>query len=172
MFVTLNQFYIFLACVTFGAFSGLFFSLFSVLKAFIKSKVFEIIIDIFLMFSLSIAFSIFSYKNHLPNIRIYMLAGVLIGLSMYLKSFHRILANFAKKFYNIITHKLNKGKGKVNDRNKSKKSYSGLNGRSSVATLYSSDNNGLSNDFHRGQKKSHRIFRRSNRKIRNINKAG
>ncbi len=169
MFATLNQFYVFLACVMFGAIGGTIFSFFSTTKMLIKSRVFEVIIDILCMLILSIAFSIFSYKNNFPNLRVYMLLGALIGLFMYLKSFHIILAKFAKKFYNIIVQKFRKGMEKKNDRNKSKKVDSGFNGGGSIATFYSSDNNGLSNDYNSGQEKSHRIFRRTKTKIRKSN---
>ncbi len=169
MFVTLNQFYIFLACVMFGALGGVVFSLFSIIKYFNKIIVVEIVFDIFCMTILGVAFSIFSFKYAFPNLRVYMLFGVLFGLSMYLKSFHRILAKFTKKVYNITIRKFTKGKGKKNDRNKGKKSDSSVNSGGSVATIYSSYNNGLSNDFNRGKKESHRIPRKSNRKVRNVN---
>ena len=169
MFVTLNQFYIFLACVMFGALGGVFFSFFGGIKHFIYNKVLDILFDIFCMAILGVAFSVFSFKYAFPNLRVYMLVGVLLGLSMYLKSFHRILAKFTKKVYNITIRKFTKGKERKNDRNKSKKGNSGVNGGGSIATIYSSDNNGLSNDFNRGKKESHRILRKSNRKVRNVN---
>jgi len=172
MFLSQNQFYVFLACVTFGAFGGILFSLFSIVKTFAKSKIFDAITDVLCMIILSLAFSVFSYKLNFPNLRIYMLVGAMIGLTTYLKSFHRILAKFAKKFYNIIVQKFKINKGKKNDRNKSEKVDSGINGGGSIATLHLGGNNGLSNDFYSGQKKSHRIFRKSNRKIRNVDRAG
>ena len=158
MFVSLNQFYIFLACVMFGALGGIIFSLFSLIKFFIKNKIFHAISDIVCMVILSVVFSDFSYKNNFPNIRVYMLLGVFLGLFMYLKSFHRILAKFIKKLYNITIQKFRKGKGKENDRNKSKKVNSGINSGGSIAIIYPSDNNGLSNDSHSSKRKSHRIL--------------
>ena len=169
MFVTANQFYTFLACVSFGAIGGVLFSMLSLVKAFVKSKIFLAIIDIFCMTILSVGFSIYSYKFNFPNIRVYMILGVLIGLTLYLKSFHRILAKFAKKFYNITIRKLLNSKGKANDRIKSKKANSGINGRGSFITVYSGVDNGLSNDNDKRQGKSHRIFKRPNRKIRESN---
>ena len=171
MFVSLNQFYVFLACVTFGAIGGALFSIFAPIKWFLKSKIFDAILDVFCMIVLSVVFSVFSYKYNFPNLRAYMIFGALIGLTMYLKSFHRILAKFAKKFYNIIVQKFKKGMGKKNDRNKSKKANSSVNSGGSITAIYSSDNNGLSNNINSGQKKSHRIFRKSNSKIRNVNRA-
>ena len=169
MFVTLNQIYVFIACVSFGGIGGLIFSLFCIIKTLVKFKIFEVLCDVFCMALLSVAFSVFSYKFSFPNIRVYMIFGVLLGLTLYLKSFHRILAKFAKKFYNITIQKFTKGKGRKNDRNKGEKVNSGTNGRGSVVTVYSSVNNGLSNDYDKRQKKSYRIFRKSNRKIRDAN---
>ena len=165
MFVTLNQFYVFLACVSFGAIGGIIFSIFAIIKTFVSFKAFEVLCDVFCMIILSLAFSVFSYKFNFPNIRIYMILGVLIGLTMYLKSFHRILANFAKKFYNITIQKFTKGKGRKNDRNKGEKANSGVNRRGSVITVYSGVDNGLSNDYDKRKEKSYRIFRKPNRKI-------
>ncbi len=158
MFITLNQFYVFLACVTFGAFGGVLFSIFAIIKRLIKSKILHVILDVFCMIALSLGFSVFSYKHNFPNLRAYMIFGALLGLTMYLKSFHRILAKIIKKFYNITIQKFKKGKGKTNDRNKSKKSNSGVNGGGSITSIYPSGDNGLSNDFNSGHKKSHRIL--------------
>ncbi len=98
-----------------------------------------------------------------------MIFGVMLGLTMYLKSFHRILAKFTKKVYNITIQNFKKGMEKKNDRNKSKKIDSGVNRGGSVASFFSGVDNGLSNDFNKGQKKSHRIFRKPNSKIRKAN---
>ena len=158
MFVSLNQFYVFMSCVMFGAMGGVVYSVLSILRLIIKNKVFNGAIDAIFMLVLSFIFSVFSYKSNFPNIRFYMMGGVLLGLILYLKSFHIILAKFVKKFYNITIQKFKKGLEKKNDRKKGKKIDSGVNSGGSFASIYSGYDNGLSNDFNSGQRKTHRLL--------------
>ena len=46
MFVTQNQFFVFIACIAFGGAVGIIFSVFSCVKFFIKNKVLSAIPDI------------------------------------------------------------------------------------------------------------------------------
>lgn len=147
MFVTKNQFCIFVACLAFGGASGLLLSFEMGLKNIIKPKIFKILIDVFYFFILSLCFLFYTYKLNFPNLRFYMLIGVFVGNYMYFKSFHIMLAKFTKKFYNIIVQKIKRNKGRNNDRRKSKKSNSSHNGGRNITTFYSNFNNGLSNDF-------------------------
>lgn len=128
MFVSKNQFFIFLACLSFGGFSGMLLSLIYGVKYFIKNKVVKIILDIISCSILGALFVIYSYKIYFPNFRIYMFFGVVVGLYLYLKSFHILLANFCKKIYNIIEQKYRgakeKWKKKTNFQKKRQKSLS------------------------------------------------
>ena len=169
MFVSYGQIFVFLACVTIGCTSGIFLSFSQCLKRLITNRAVGVLLDITAFIAVTITYLFLSFSWGFPSVRAYMIVGVIVGLWGYMKSFHIILAKFTKKFYNIIIKKLTKGKGTKDDRSKSKKVDSGLNGRGSVAFIYSSNDNGLSNDYNSGQKKSYRIFARPNRKIRKIN---
>ncbi|MBE7083594.1 MAG: hypothetical protein E7373_03210 [Clostridiales bacterium] len=138
MFVTANQIYVFIACVAFGSVSGIFYSLSSAFKFFIKNKVIKIVFDIFASIVVSFLYVIFSVLIKFPNVRIYMLVGVFVGLILYFKSFHILLAKCAKKIYNIIYKyykaKISNGKKQKSIiRRKNKKVGRCRNGRGSVA---------------------------------------
>ena len=113
MFVVKNQLYIFLACLSFGAISGLLFSLSALIKCKIKNKIIRIFPDALVFFITTISYIIYSYFMEFPNLRIYMIFAVFLGLYLYMKSFDIILAKVVKKIYNIFTKR--KTKGKVND---------------------------------------------------------
>ena len=147
MFVSKNQFYIFVACFVFGVICAFIFAFLGLFNKVIKNKIFRFIADVILISAFSVLFSIYSYKMSFSNLRAYMLLGVLIGFICYLKSFHIILANLSKKFYNIIKQKIILNKVKKNDRRKSKKSDSGNNGGGSTPSRHLARNNGISNDF-------------------------
>ena len=147
MFVSKNQFYIFVACFVFGAFCGLIFGLTGVFRRIVKKKWFIFLTDLILISIFSVLFSIYSYKMNFSNLRAYMLLGVLAGFIAYLKSFNIILANLIKKFYNIIKPKIKRLKERRYDRRKSKKGDSGNNGRGSSPSSIFARNHGVSNDF-------------------------
>ncbi len=110
MFVTANQIYIFFACVAFGGVSGLFFSTSIALKKIIKNKWLKILPDVVAFFVITPLYVLYSFCMRFSNLRVYMLLGVVIGIILYLKSFHIILAKFIKKVYNIFKYKKQKGK--------------------------------------------------------------
>ncbi len=147
MFVSKNQFYIFIACFVFGAFCGFVFGTTELFRRGIKKKVFHFITDLIFVSGFSVLFSIYSYKMNFSNLRAYMFLGVLLGFIAYLKSFNIILANLLKKFYNIIKPKIKRRKVKRHDRRKSKKGDSGNNGRGSAPSNNFARNHGVSNDF-------------------------
>ena len=147
MFVSKNQFYIFVACFVFGAVCGVVFGLTGIFRRVIKNKIFHFIGDIIFISLFSMLFSIYSYKMEFSNLRAYMLLGVLLGFISYLKSFHIILANLIKKFYNIIKAKIKIQKVKKYDRRKSKKNDSGNNGGGSASARDLARNHGISNNF-------------------------
>ena len=148
MFVTKNQFYIFVACFAFGAFCGVIFSVASIFNKAIKNKIACFFIDIILMCLYSVLFSIYSYKFNFSDLRAYMLFGILIGFIAYLKSFHIILAKLLKKIYNIINLKIKMLRVRRNDRRKSKKSDSGINGGGSPSISNTDFYHGVPNNFH------------------------
>ncbi|MBQ8426642.1 MAG: spore cortex biosynthesis protein YabQ [Clostridia bacterium] len=130
MFVTANQIFIFLACVSFGGVAGVLFSSAIAVKSVIKNKWLKILPDVFAFFITAILYVLYSFNMRFSNLRLYMVVGVLVGISLYLKSFHILLAKFLKKAYNIIKTKRMKAE---DDRRKVKKTYSRDNGRRSIA---------------------------------------
>ena len=147
MFVSKNQFYIFVACFVFGAVCGIIFSLTGIFRRIVKNKFVYFITDLIFVSAFSVLFSIYSYEMNFSNLRAYMLLSVLLGFIAYLKSFNIILANLVKKFYNIIRPKIKRQKGKRYDRRKGKKSYSGNDGRGSAPSSDFARIDVVSNDF-------------------------
>ena len=105
MFVSANQIYVFLACVAFGGVVGVFFSVSSVFKHLIKIKWIKDLVEVIAFMLVAFLYLLYSYNMRFPNLRMYMIVGVLIGITAYLKSFHIMLAKFLKKAYNIIKRK-------------------------------------------------------------------
>ena len=139
MFVSKNQFFVFIACVSFGCVCALLLSFSAALKFFIKNKIIKAIPDVIVFLLISVSFRIYCYKLNFPNVRFYMLLGAIIGMLLYFKSFHILLAKYAKKFYNIINRKIIKNKKAKDERNKIKKVDSRNYGRAVllVVTLVS-----------------------------------
>jgi len=117
MFVTSGQFTSFLFSVSFGIVFGVFWGL---IRLFFRStgKLGKGIGDVIFFIFLSLSFTYFAYLIKFPNIRLYMIAGILLGIFLYMKSFNIILANVLKKVYNLSIKKiLNKRKrGKTLER--------------------------------------------------------
>lgn len=101
MFVTFGQFYIFLGLIAYGAVSGVAYSVFSTVKFMVKNKIFNIISDVLFFILFSIGYVCFSVYYGLPSLRLYMPLSALFGLLLYMKSCGIVLANTAKKLYNI-----------------------------------------------------------------------
>ena len=121
MFVTKNQFFVFVACIAFGAIIAFVLSLVKLTKFLSKHKIVYAVFDfVWLSFS-SLLFSYYSHALSFPNFRPYMLLGVFCGFFGYFKSYHIILAKSIKKFYNsIVNYVPKKSRGK-NDERKDKK---------------------------------------------------
>lgn len=156
MFVTKNQFYVFVACFAFGACVGILFSFSSAIKFFIKNRILRMVPDVITFNLVGIIYSFYALNMCFSNVRVYMVVGVFIGIIAYLKSFHILLAKCAKKFYNIIVKitlkRLEKRKRIKDERIKVKKNNSRNNRRGSNATSYASINNGFSVNIHTSKK--------------------
>ena len=148
MFVSSGQFYVFLACFSFGAASGILLSISSAIKYFVKNKIIKIILDAVFLAPIGILFSLYSLKLNFPSLRGYMTIAIFIGMLAYLKSFHIILAKCAKNIYNrIIEKKVNSKDGKTKvklNRRKGKKTRRGRHGRGCFACGNSRDVTDLS----------------------------
>lgn len=96
---------VFCICVSFGIISGVVFSILRLLANAIKNSVVEIVFDILYFSLLSVGFIFLSYYLKFPSFRLYMCVGVLLGVYMYVKSFHITLAIITEKVYNQIKKK-------------------------------------------------------------------
>ena len=102
MFVTKNQFFIFLACVAFGAVSGTLFSLLRLLTIKIKKKIVKAVFDCVFFIISACGMIAYSFYLNFPSVRAYMIVGDFLGLFLYVKSFHLTLAKVLKMTYNNI----------------------------------------------------------------------
>lgn len=162
MFVSKNQFYVFISCISFGLVGGVLYSPFSALKFVLKNNALKIIVDTVYFIIVSALFSVYAFLMYFPTLRIYMLIGVLLGLLLYFKSFHIILAKLMKKFYNITKNIFLKVehdgiKSKKNDR-----CIDGRRGSSSSVPVIGFD---ISIDSNRQTRKRACGFKRKNRII-------
>ncbi|MBP5686533.1 MAG: spore cortex biosynthesis protein YabQ [Clostridia bacterium] len=101
MWVTKNQIFVFIACVAFGGGAGLMYSLAQGIKAFIKPKPLKWIPDIAAFTVIAALYSAYSFALSFPSYRLYMTAGVFLGMFAYCKSLHQVIAKTAEKCYNI-----------------------------------------------------------------------
>ncbi len=141
MFVTKNQIFVFIACITYGFFSGAVFGVLGFLKVFIKNKILTVVLDVICGVMLGMFFVIYAYEFNFPNLRAYMFIGTLMGLVCYFKSFNILLAKSAEKIYNIYKSKKVK---KINDRIKIQKVNRRSNRGRRNATCHTDIGDGLS----------------------------
>jgi len=115
MFISKNQFFVFLVCVFIG---GLFALLSTILRPFIfriKNKFLkQFLISITYVFG-GFLFILGANYYNFPNFRAYMVIGFFTGIVLYDKSLGIILAKFLKKSYNIITKILTKRRKEKHD---------------------------------------------------------
>ena len=151
MFVTANQFGVFVVCFSIGGVCGALFSISALFKFVIKSVKVSWIFDVFAFILTSVIYVYTSHKLNFPNYRAYMTVGVFVGIFVYLKSFHILLAKINKKAYNILKRKKVKTK---DDRCKNKKVDSRYNGGGSIVGGNANVNIALSTYKHKFRKKS------------------
>ena len=117
MYVSSGQIYYFLACLVFGFLGGLIYSIKNLLFNS-KNKSVSIIIDVLYFLFLLLLYVLYSYVFNFPNVRVYMILGVLTGIILCVESFGYILAKFIKRRYNINVETNVNRKGMYNDRGK------------------------------------------------------
>ncbi len=106
----MSGFRIFLVCVFIGVFGGVIYDAFFLPRDLCRTKWLRFVCD-FLFCLCFGAFYLFSAVNlALPPLRFFHLLGLLLGLFLYLKSFHKIIAFFSEKLYNKILSKVHKRK--------------------------------------------------------------
>ena len=105
MFVTSGQLYYFLGSIAYGSVIGFCLSTTFFLKRRNFNKVLSTIFDVLIYVIASILFILYTYKLNYPNVRLYMIFGVFLGILIYLKSLNIVLAKILKKLYNILKKK-------------------------------------------------------------------
>lgn len=100
MFVTANQIFIFLVCIYAGLLSGVIYDIFFFIKKFCGGQIFDIVLDVLFFVIFAVIYIFISFIFEFPVFRLYMFLAAQLGLLMYIKSFHILFANVAKKIYN------------------------------------------------------------------------
>lgn len=109
------QVFIFITCACCGVLSGIAYDILYIARCAVcgvhkegytvKDRVFIIACDIVYCLVFSVMFVFTSVMFDFYGLRLFMLAGCLLGAFLYLKSFHVFVAFFANKVYNKITFK-------------------------------------------------------------------
>ena len=162
MFISKNQFSIFIACVAFGCCIGIITLFFDFVKRKVNRKILKVIIDVISFIITAIAFSLYSFSMNFPSLRLYMLIGVLGGIYICRKSLYILLAKITKKFYNILI-KIFKLIIKAKDeRVKIQKNYRCVDRGGSIVASNTSFDNGLPTHKHKGKKRRRSVFNPKN----------
>lgn len=104
--------FIFISCLSLGILSGVVYDILYLIRCSVcgvyfksytlKDKIFTAICDMIYFAILSCAYIFLSAVFEFEQTRFYMLLGCGIGIILYLKSFHIIVAFFIKKVYNSL----------------------------------------------------------------------
>lgn len=144
------QIFIFITCLFCGILSGTVYDVLYIARCVlcginaqnytVKDKIFIFAADIIYFLVFAAGFIFISTMFGFTSLRLYMLIGCGLGALLYLKSFHQIVAFFAKKVYNKIAN--SPKKVRKSERRKEKPRRSGSNRRRRVArsNIRSSDN--------------------------------
>lgn len=122
------QIFIFITCACCGVISGIVYDILYIARCAVcgvekqaytaKDRIFIVACDILYCLIFAVMFVFTSVMFDFYELRLFMLAGCLLGAFLYLKSFHVFVAISAKKVYNKVTFKrLKKGKKKWHKKN-------------------------------------------------------
>lgn len=100
-----DQIYTFFICLLAGVMSGGVYEVVYVLKLFVKGRKTAISLDILFFLAFAAIYVFLAVMFDLPYFRLYMFIACLLGLLLYLKSIHYILAFLIKKVYNRLAKK-------------------------------------------------------------------
>lgn len=99
----MTQLQIFIVCTAFGILFGVVYELFYVLRRpFQKKYMLCVVTDIVFCVLCGVVFLFFITENGLGGLRIYMVAAGIVGFVLYQKSFHKIVAFFVERGYNVF----------------------------------------------------------------------
>lgn len=102
MFISIEQPKYFLISIFIGLIIGFYYEVYYFLGLFSKNKVYKEILKILWLSSSSIIFIYLSKLFEFSNFRLYMFVGVAVSLLLYKLSFHKLIAIFLNRVYNII----------------------------------------------------------------------
>ena len=122
-----NQLLVLMICMFSGVLTGILTEIFSFVRLFVKGKVSVMIIDSLIGISAAFIFFIVGVLFYLPDFRLYMAVGILLGFWFYHESLHRILAILEKRLYNKCRSCLKRiriRQAAANERRKAKKNSS------------------------------------------------
>lgn len=151
MFITLTQPRDFILCVSIGIISGIIYDIIYLLTNHINKKIVTIIGQLIYFILASVLFTKLSQIFSIGNFRLYMAIGVMVGLLIYIKSFHKTIAKIDKKVYNkinIIKTRIINLFRKVYERRKKAKGVIGGGIRRGNVTMYVSGNKRIPNSRH------------------------
>ncbi len=122
------QIFIFITCACCGIISGIVYDVLYVARCAVcgvhkeaytvKDRIFTVACDIVYCLIFAVMFIFTSVMFDFYELRLFMLAGCILGAFLYLKSFHIFVAFSVKKVYNKITlKKIKKGKLKWQKKN-------------------------------------------------------
>lgn len=106
------QIFIFITCLFTGIVSGVVYDVLYIARCVlcgpymaaytVKDKIFLVVCDLVYCAVLAAGFIFMSVMFGFGSFRLYMFIGCILGALVYLKSFHIIVAFFAKRVYNKI----------------------------------------------------------------------
>ena len=160
-----GHFLCFCLCVGIGFLGGVLYSACSFVRVLFscprgKNKAVGAVVDVVFFMAFACFCTLGAYVLRFPALRIYMWVGYAVGLVLYLKSLHKVVAFFQNICYNKITKLIEKAKLqrktrkrlKANDARKNEKIDNGVRGgRHGVARLFAW-RFGLSVDHNRGKR--------------------
>ena len=111
MNISLEQFNVFVACLSIGCVFGLTLPVSNYVKDSINNQYFKILLDVLMFLVYSFTFILLSYSFNFPNARLYMYFAVFLGCVIGYKTFNLTLAKLLKRLYN----KIKKSKGRTKD---------------------------------------------------------
>ena len=100
-----EQLRIFLLCILIGIVGGVFYDAFFLLRAPLRVRWVRILCDFLFCLTFGAVYLLFAVSFRMPPLRTYYILGLTLGLFLYLKSFHKIVAFFSEKLYNGFHHR-------------------------------------------------------------------
>ncbi len=113
-----EQLRIFLLCILIGIVGGVLYDVFFLLRAPLRMRWVRILCDFLFCIAFGAVYLLFAVSFRMPPLRFYYILGLTLGLFLYLKSFHKIVAFFSEKLYNGLTER-HRGKSNHGRRGKS-----------------------------------------------------